>query len=72
MGDDRDSGDNFVFGTLGTGGHILLYSDFRKTSSRIREFYDFLPHDFATVVEKIRKDSRERLKSLGILPRKFV
>ena len=40
----------------------------RKTLPKIKEFRDFLPQDFDTVLEKMRKDSRERLKTLGILP----
>lgn len=71
MGDGGDSGDSFVFDTVDTGGYNLLYSGFRKIPPRIREFCDSLPQDFATVLEKIRKDFRDRLKSLGILPREF-
>jgi len=40
----------------------------RKSLPQIREFQDFLPRDFDTVLKKMRKDSRERLKTLGILP----
>jgi AbrB family looped-hinge helix DNA binding protein len=40
----------------------------RKTLPKIKEFRDFLPQDFDTVRAKMRKDSRERLKALGILP----
>jgi len=40
----------------------------RKTLPKIKEFRDFLPQDFDTVLEKMRQDSRERLKTLGILP----
>jgi AbrB family looped-hinge helix DNA binding protein len=40
----------------------------RKSLPKIKDFRDFLPHDFDTVLEKMRKDSRERLKTLGILP----
>ncbi len=40
----------------------------RKTLPKIKEFNDFLPRGFDTVLEKMRKDSRERLKALGILP----
>ena len=40
----------------------------RKSLPKIKEFQDFLPNDFDTVLEKMRKDSRERLKTLGILP----
>ena len=40
----------------------------RKSLPKIKDFKDFLPQDFDTVLEKMRKDSRERLKSLGILP----
>ena len=40
----------------------------RKSLPKIKDFRDFLPQDFDTVLEKMRKDSRERLKSLGILP----
>lgn len=40
----------------------------RKTLPKIKEFCDFLPQDFDTVRAKMRKDSRERLKALGILP----
>lgn len=40
----------------------------RKTLPKIKEFRDFLPQDFDTVLEKMRKDSRERLKAMGILP----
>ena len=40
----------------------------RKTLPKIKDFRDFLPQDFDTVLEKMRKDSRERLKTLGILP----
>ena len=40
----------------------------RKTLPKIKEFRDFLPQDFDTVRAKMRKDSRERLKTLGILP----
>ncbi len=39
----------------------------RKTLPKIKEFRDFLPQDFDTVRAKMRKDSRERLKTLGIL-----
>ena len=35
---------------------------------KIKDFRDFLPQDFDTVLVKMRKDSRERLKTLGILP----
>ena len=40
----------------------------RKTLPKIKEFRDFLPQDFDTVRAKMRKDSRERLKAMGILP----
>jgi AbrB family looped-hinge helix DNA binding protein len=40
----------------------------RKSLPKINDFRDFLPQDFDTVLEKMRKDSRERLKTLGILP----
>lgn len=40
----------------------------RKTLPKIKEFNDFLPRGFDVVLEKMRKDSRERLKALGILP----
>ncbi len=40
----------------------------RKTLPKITEFRDFLPPRFDVVLEKMRKDSRERLKALGILP----
>jgi len=40
----------------------------RKSLPKIKEFRDFLPQDFDTVLKKMRKDSRERLKALGILP----
>ena len=40
----------------------------RKSLPKIKDFRDFLPQDFDTVLEKMRKDSRERLKTLGILP----
>jgi len=40
----------------------------RKTLPKIKEFRDFLPQDFDTVLVKMRKDSRERLKAMGILP----
>ncbi len=40
----------------------------RKTLPKIKEFNDFLPRGFDDVLEKMRKDSRERLKTLGILP----
>ncbi|NJD54430.1 MAG: hypothetical protein FIB07_16400 [Candidatus Methanoperedens sp.] len=40
----------------------------RKTLPKTKEFRDFLPKDFDTVLTKMRKDSRERLKALGILP----
>ncbi len=40
----------------------------RKTLPKINEFTDFLPKGFDVVLEKMRKDSRERLKALGILP----
>lgn len=40
----------------------------RKKLPKIKEFHDFLPQDFDTVRAKMRKDSRERLKTLGILP----
>jgi len=40
----------------------------RKTLPRIREFSDFLPKGFDDALEKMRKDSRERLKALDILP----
>ncbi len=39
----------------------------RKNLPKIKEFRDFLPQDFDTVRAKMRKDSRERLKTLGIL-----
>ncbi|MFZ3169035.1 MAG: AbrB/MazE/SpoVT family DNA-binding domain-containing protein [Candidatus Methanoperedens sp.] len=38
----------------------------RKTLPKIKEFRDFLPQDFDTVRAKMRKDSRDRLKTLGI------
>lgn len=40
----------------------------RKTLPKIEEFHDFLPRGFEVMLEKMRKDSRERLKALGILP----
>ena len=40
----------------------------RKNLPKIKDFRDFLPQDFDIVLEKMRKDSRERLKTLGILP----
>ncbi len=40
----------------------------RKNLPKIREFNDFLPRGFDVVLEKMRQDSRERLKTLGILP----
>ncbi len=40
----------------------------RKTLPTVKEFRDFLPQDFEMVLEKMRKDSRTRLKALGILP----
>lgn len=40
----------------------------RKTLPKIGEFSDFLPKGFDDVLEKMRKDSRERLKALDILP----
>ncbi|MFH1323225.1 MAG: AbrB/MazE/SpoVT family DNA-binding domain-containing protein [Methanobacteriota archaeon] len=40
----------------------------RKSLPKIKEFNDFLPRGFDVVLEKMRKDSRERLKALGILP----
>ena len=40
----------------------------RKTLPKIKEFNDFLPKGFDLVLENMRKDSRERLKALGILP----
>ena len=40
----------------------------RKSLPKIKDFRDFLPQDFDMVLEKMKKDSRERLKNLGILP----
>ncbi|MCG2736495.1 MAG: AbrB/MazE/SpoVT family DNA-binding domain-containing protein [Candidatus Methanoperedenaceae archaeon] len=40
----------------------------RKTLPKIKEFNDFLPMGFDVALKKMRKDSRERLKALGILP----
>jgi len=40
----------------------------RRNLPKIKEFTDFLPRGFDVVLEKMRKDSRERLKTLGILP----
>ena len=40
----------------------------RKTLPKMKEFNDFLPKGFDLVQENMRKDSRERLKALGILP----
>lgn len=40
----------------------------RRTLPELNEFTDFLPRGFDVVLEKMRKDSRERLKALGILP----
>ncbi len=40
----------------------------RKTLPKIKEFNDFLPRGFDVILEKMRKDSRKRLKALGILP----
>jgi antitoxin PrlF len=40
----------------------------RKSLPKIKDFRDFLPQNFDMVLEKMRKDSRERLKTLGILP----
>jgi len=40
----------------------------RKSLPNIKDFRDFLPQDFDTVLVKMRRDSRERLKTLGILP----
>lgn len=40
----------------------------RKRLPKIKDFNDFLPRGFDVVLEKMRKDSRERLKILGILP----
>lgn len=39
----------------------------RKSLPKIKDFHDFLPQDFDNVLRKIRKDSRNRLKELGIL-----
>ena len=40
----------------------------RKSLPNIKDFRDFLPQDFDTVLVKMRRDYRERLKTLGILP----
>lgn len=40
----------------------------RKNLPKIKEYCDFLPQDFDNVLSRMRKDSRERLKTLGILP----
>ena len=32
------------------------------------EITDFLPKDFEEIMKKMRKDSRDRLKELGVLP----
>ncbi len=40
----------------------------RRTLPKLKEFRDFLPQDFDTVLEKMRTDSRARLKALRILP----
>ena len=39
----------------------------RKILPKIKEFNAFLPRGFDVELEKMRKDSRKRLKNLGIL-----
>jgi len=40
----------------------------RKSMPKMEEFHDFLPQGFDNVLEKMRTDSNNRLKALGIIP----
>jgi predicted DNA-binding antitoxin AbrB/MazE fold protein len=40
----------------------------RKIEHSLREYNDFLPRDFNFTLEKLRTDSRDRFKRLGIIP----
>jgi len=40
----------------------------RKIETSLRECNDFLPLDFNFTLEKLRTDSRDRFKRLGIIP----
>ena len=39
-----------------------------KVETSLREYNDFLPRNFNFTLEKLRTDSRERFKRLGIIP----
>jgi len=40
----------------------------RKIETSLREYNDFLPKDFNFTLEKLRIDSRDRFKKLGVIP----
>ena len=42
--------------------------EIREIEIPLREYNDFLPRDFTFTLEKLRTDSRERFKRLGIIP----
>jgi predicted DNA-binding antitoxin AbrB/MazE fold protein len=42
--------------------------EIREIKIPLREYNDFLPRDFTFTLEKLRTDSRERFKRLGIIP----
>lgn len=42
--------------------------EIREIKISLREYNDFLPRDFTFTLEKLRTDSRERFKRLGIIP----
>ena len=39
----------------------------RRIETSLREYNDFLPRDFNVTLEKLRTDSRDRFKRLGII-----
>jgi predicted DNA-binding antitoxin AbrB/MazE fold protein len=40
----------------------------KKVETSLREYNDFLPRNFNFTLEKLRTDSRDRFKRLGIIP----
>jgi|GEM_PF-2387038 len=40
----------------------------KKIKTVLSEYNDFLPRDFNFTLEKLRTDSRDRFKRLGIIP----
>jgi len=40
----------------------------KKIETSLRDFSDFLPQDFSVTLKKLRSDSSDRFKRLGIIP----